>query len=44
MPIVSPDQVNRQKQDLEDAPAWPKHRADVKLEYGSHKKGQSDSL
>lgn len=38
MPIVSPDQVNRQKQDLEDAARLAQHRADVKLEYGSHKK------
>lgn len=44
MPIVSPDQVNRQKQDLEDAARLAQHRADVKLEYGSHKKGTKRQL
>lgn len=44
MPIVSPDQVNRQKQDLEDAARLAQHWADVKLEYGSHKKGTKRQL
>lgn len=44
MPIVSPDQVNRQKQDLEDAARLAQHRADVKLECGSHKRGTKRQL
>ena len=39
MSIVSPDQVNRQKQDLEDAARLAQHRAGVRLEHGSRKKG-----
>lgn len=44
MPIVSPDQVNRQKQDLEDAARLAQHRAGVKLECGSHKRGTKRQL
>ena len=44
MPIVSPDQVNRQKQDLEDAARLAQHRADVKLEYGRRQKGTKGQL
>lgn len=44
MPIVSPDQVNRQKQMLEDAARLAQQREGVKLEYGSHKKGTKRQL
>lgn len=44
MPIVSPDQVNRQKQDLEDAARLAHRREGVKLECGSHKRGTKRQL
>lgn len=44
MPIVSPDQVNRQKQMLEDAARLAQQREGVKLEYGSRKKGTKRQL
>ena len=43
MPIVSPDQVNRQKQDLEDAARLAQHRASG-WNMGDAKREQSDSL
>ena len=44
MPIVSPDQVNRQKQDLEDAASLAQHRAGVRVEYGRRQKGPKGQL
>lgn len=44
MPIVSPDQVNRQKQDLEDAARLAHRRAGVRMEYGRRQKGTKRQL
>lgn len=44
MPIVSPDQVKRQKQDLEDAARLAQHRAGVRMEYGRRQKGTKRQL
>lgn len=44
MPVVSPDQVNRQKQDLEDAARLAQHRAGVRMEYGRRQKGTKGQI
>lgn len=40
MPIVSPDQVNRQKQMLEDAAMLAQEKAGLNLEYDRRSKGE----
>lgn len=44
MPVVSPDQVNQQKQMLEDAAKLAHRWEGVKLECGSHKRGTKRQL